>query len=131
MALHCLLFSSLFSELFWVEFGRINLGEDFWGWDPKENGALLIVMWQIMMLHLRITGMVKPIGFALGMILNNIVVILAWFGVNLLSVGLHSYGFASGIALNLVLFITFELVTGFGTYFWAKSRYSQYKSITT
>ena len=75
-----------------------------------------------MMLHLRITGLVKPLGFALGMILNNIVVILAWFGVNLLSVGLHSYGFASGIAWNLALFIAFELITGFGTYYWAKSR---------
>ena len=125
---------ALFFTLFGTILGGIWADQSwgrFWGWDPKENGALLIVMWQIMMFHLRITGMVKPTGFALGMILNNIVVILAWFGVNLLSVGLHSYGFASGIALNLVLFITFELVTGFGTYFWAKSRYSQYKSITT
>ena len=46
--------------------------------------------------------------------------ILAWFGVNLLSVGLHSYGFASGIARNLVIFIFFELAIGFGTYYWAK-----------
>ena len=95
----------------------------FWGWDPKENGALLIVMWQIMMLHLRITGLVKPMGFALGMILNNIVVILAWFGVNLLNVGLHSYGFASGIAINISLFISFEFITGLGTYYWAKNRH--------
>ncbi len=82
-------------------------------------------MWQIMMLHLRITGFVKPMGFALGMILNNIVVILAWFGVNLLGVGLHSYGFATGIAINISLFIAFELVTGIGTYYWAKNRQKQ------
>ena len=61
-------------------------------------------------------------GFALGMILNNIVVILAWFGVNLLNVGLHSYGFATGIAINISLFIAFELITGLGTYYWAKKR---------
>ena len=116
---------ALFFTLFGTILGGIWADQSwgrFWGWDPKENGALLIVLWQIMMLHLRITGIVKPLGFALGMILNNIVVILAWFGVNLLSVGLHSYGFASGIAWNLALFIAFELITGFGTYYWAKSR---------
>ena len=116
---------ALFFTLFGTILGGIWADQSwgrFWGWDPKENGALLIVLWQIMMLHLRITGIVKPLGFALGMILNNIVVILAWFGVNLLSVGLHSYGFASGIARNLALFIAIELITGFGTYYWAKSR---------
>ena len=116
---------ALFFTLFGTILGGIWADQSwgrFWGWDPKENGALLIVMWQIMMLHMRIAGYVKPIGFALGMIMNNIVVVLAWFGVNLLSVGLHSYGFSTGIARNLVLFIVFELAVGFGTYCWAKSR---------
>ena len=116
---------ALFFTLFGTILGGIWADQSwgrFWGWDPKENGALLIVMWQIMMLHLRITGLVKPLGFALGMILNNIVVILAWFGVNLLNVGLHSYGFASGIAVNISIFIAFELLTGLGTYIWAKNR---------
>jgi len=119
---------ALFFTLFGTILGGIWADQSwgrFWGWDPKENGALLIVMWQIMMLHLRITGFVKPVGFALGMILNNIVVILAWFGVNLLNVGLHSYGFATGIAINISLFIAFELITGLGTYFWAKNRQKQ------
>ena len=119
---------ALFFTLFGTILGGIWADQSwgrFWGWDPKENGALLIVMWQIMMLHLRITGLVKPMGFALGMILNNIVVILAWFGVNLLNVGLHSYGFATGIAINISLFIAFELITGFGSYFWAKNRQKQ------
>jgi len=119
---------ALFFTLFGTILGGIWADQSwgrFWGWDPKENGALLIVMWQIMMLHLRITGFVKPMGFALGMILNNIVVILAWFGVNLLGVGLHSYGFATGIAINISLFIAFELITGLGTYYWAKNRQKQ------
>jgi len=126
------LFGATLFALFFTLFGTILGGiwadqswGRFWGWDPKENGALLIVMWQIMMLHLRITGLVKPMGFALGMVLNNIVVILAWFGVNLLNVGLHSYGFATGIAINISLFIIFELITGFGSYFWAKNRQKQ------
>ena len=126
------LFGATLFALFFTLFGTILGGiwadqswGRFWGWDPKENGALLIVMWHIIMLHLRITGLVKPMGFALGMVLNNIVVILAWFGVNLLNVGLHSYGFATGIAINISLFITFELITGFGSYFWAKNRQKQ------
>ena len=119
---------ALFFTLFGTILGGIWADQSwgrFWGWDPKENGALLIVLWQIMMLHLRVTKSIQPIGFALGMVLNNIVVIQAWFGVNLLSIGLHSYGFAEGIAFNLSLFILFELVSGIGTYFWAKTRQQQ------
>jgi len=56
------------------------------------------------------------------MIMNNIIVVIAWFGVNLLNVGLHSYGFTSGVALNLALFTVLELITGFGTYYWVQSR---------
>ena len=119
---------ALFFTLFGTILGGIWADQSwgrFWGWDPKENGALLIVMWHIIMLHLRITGLVKPMGFALGMVLNNIIVILAWFGVNLLNVGQHSYGFVAGIAINISLFIIFELITGFGSYFWAKNRQKQ------
>ena len=115
--------------LFFTVFGTILGGiwadqswGRFWGWDPKENGALLICMWQIFMIHLRLTGMVKGPGFCFGMVINIIIVTLAWFGVNLLSVGLHSYGFASGIALNLTLFILFELLLGGGSYYLSKRR---------
>ena len=81
----------------------------FWGWDPKENGALLIVLWLILLLHGRVSGQIRAIGFAVGLVLLNVVVALAWFGVNLLNVGLHSYGFTDGVALNLVLFCGLEL----------------------
>ena len=69
-----------------------------------------------------LTAKVKPEGFALGLILNIIVVMMAWFGMNLLNVGLHNYGFTSGIARNLIVFSVLELMAGFGTYYWAKSR---------
>ena len=112
-----------FIALFFTMFGTILGGiwgdqswGRFWGWDPKENGALLIVMWLLMMIHLKISGMVKPEGYALGLVLANITVALAWFGVNLLSVGLHSYGFTDGAALNLFLFITFEIIFGMSIY---------------
>ena len=114
---------ALFFTLFGTILGGIWADQSwgrFWGWDPKENGALLICMWQIFMIHLRLTDMVKSAGFAFGMIINNIIVIMAWFGVNLLSIGLHSYGFVSGIAVNLVIFTSFELVVGSVGYYWAK-----------
>ncbi len=86
----------------------------FWGWDPKENGALLIVLWIIWILHGQISGHVNKIWAMASMAALSIIVSLAWFGVNLLNVGLHSYGFISGIASGLFAFITFELmVIGF------------------
>ena len=121
---------ALFFTLFGTILGGIWADQSwgrFWGWDPKENGALLIVLWQLMMVHMRLSGLAKPDKFALGMILNNIIVILAWFGVNLLSIGLHSYGFVSGIAVNIVLFTLFEIITGFGTYYWARSKSKKIK----
>lgn len=82
----------------------------FWGWDPKENGALLIILWVAILLHARIAGMIGPIGLAAGSALGIIFVMLAWLGVNLLGVGLHSYGFTSGLAFGLNLYIALQLL---------------------
>ena len=112
---------ALFFTLFGTILGGIWADQSwgrFWGWDPKENGALLIVLWQLMMIHMRLSGLAKPKEFALGMALNNIIVALAWFGVNLLQVGLHSYGFDDGVARNLFMFIGFEIIFCLGTYYW-------------
>jgi ABC-type transport system involved in cytochrome c biogenesis permease subunit len=65
----------------------------FWGWDPKENGALLIVLLCALVLHARWGGMIKQRGLAVLAVLGNIVTLWSWFGVNMLSIGLHSYGF--------------------------------------
>ena len=65
----------------------------FWGWDPKENGALLIVIWNSIILHARWGGYVQARGLAVLAIFGNIVTAWSWFGVNMLGVGLHSYGF--------------------------------------
>ena len=73
-------------------------------------------MWLLMMIHLRLSGMVKANGYALGLVLANITVALAWFGVNLLNIGLHSYGFTEGVFVNLFLFIAFELCFGIVLY---------------
>jgi ABC-type transport system involved in cytochrome c biogenesis permease subunit len=82
----------------------------FWGWDPKENGALLIVLWSTLVFHARLSGMVKDTGLALLTAFASVVVITSWFGVNLLGVGLHSYGFTSGIATGLFSYYFLELI---------------------
>jgi len=119
---------ALFFTLFGTILGGIWADQSwgrFWGWDPKENGALLIVMWHLMVLHLKVSGMVKPLGFAFCSSLINIIVVLAWFGVNLLSVGLHSYGFTDNVATNLYLFIAFELIVCTTVYFIIKNNQSK------
>ena len=77
----------------------------FWGFDPKECGALFVILWAMLELHLRAGKLVSPRGFALMNCFNVIVTFLCWFGVNLLGVGLHSYGFQSGSLTWLALFV--------------------------
>lgn len=69
----------------------------FWGWDPKENGALLICLSQIAILHGRMGGYLREHGVCMAAAFGGTVVAFSWWGVNLLGVGLHSYGFTSGI----------------------------------
>lgn len=82
----------------------------FWGWDPKENGALLIVIWNALMLHARWDGMVGPRGFASLAIGGNIVTAWSFFGTNELGIGLHSYGFTEGVLMYLSLFVASQLL---------------------
>ena len=69
----------------------------FWGWDPKENGALIIVLWNALVLHASWDKMVGDRGLAVLAIGGNIVTSWSWFGVNELGIGLHSYGFTEGV----------------------------------
>jgi len=82
----------------------------FWGWDPKENGALMIVLWNALWLHARWGGLARARGQAILAVFVNVVVSWSWFGVNQLGVGLHSYGFTSGVALCLVGFALSQMV---------------------
>lgn len=82
----------------------------FWGWDPKENGALIIVLWNALVLHARWGGMARPRGLAVLAVGGNIAVGWSWFGVNELGVGLHSYGFTEGVLRALGLFVASQLI---------------------
>jgi ABC-type transport system involved in cytochrome c biogenesis permease subunit len=81
----------------------------FWGWDPKENGALMIVLWNAAVLHARWDRWIGPRGFALFTIGGNIVTAWSWFGTNQLGIGLHSYGFTSGVLLLLAGYVASQL----------------------
>ena len=81
----------------------------FWGWDPKENGALIIVLWNAVVLHSRWGGMARERGLAVLAIVGNIVTCWSWFGVNELSTGLHNYGFTEGTAFWLMMFNASQL----------------------
>jgi cytochrome c-type biogenesis protein CcsB len=81
----------------------------FWGWDPKENGALIIVLWNALILHLRWGGMIRERGLATCAVIGNIVTSWSWFGVNMLGIGLHSYGFMDSAFYWLLAFVASQL----------------------
>jgi ABC-type transport system involved in cytochrome c biogenesis permease subunit len=74
----------------------------FWGWDPKENGALLIILWCAILFHSRRAGLLRRYDGAFGIAFCVPLVMLAWVGVNLLGIGMHSYGFTTGGAKILL-----------------------------
>ena len=82
----------------------------FWGWDAKENGALLIVIWNALLLHARFSGIAKTRGLACIAIFGNVVTAWSWFGTNMLGVGLHSYGFMDKAFDYLMMFIISQLI---------------------
>jgi ABC-type transport system involved in cytochrome c biogenesis permease subunit len=82
----------------------------FWGWDPKENGALMIVLWNAAALHARWDRWLGQRGFALFAIGGNIITAWSWFGTNQLGIGLHSYG---GSDTSIFENTTLMLLAGF------------------
>lgn len=81
----------------------------FWGWDPKENGALMIVLWNALVLHANWDRIVGQRGLAVLAILGNIVTSWSWFGTNQLGIGLHSYGFTSAVLVTLAIVVVGHL----------------------
>ena len=103
----------------------------FWGWDPKENGALLIVLWNAIILHARWGGLVRQRGFMVMAIFGNVVTSWSWFGVNMLGIGLHSYGFMDSAFPWLIAFgasqIVFMMIGVLPPHLW-RSQFEQAKS---
>ena len=82
----------------------------FWGWDPKEVWALIVLLGYIIILHGRFAGWLRDFGMALWSVLAFLLVIMAWYGVNfILGVGLHAYGFSSGGLTGVSIFVAIQL----------------------
>lgn len=82
----------------------------FWGWDPKENGALMIVLWNALILHGLRTSMIDTHQLMRFAIAGNIVTSWSWFGTNMLGVGLHSYGFMNKAFIWLMVFCISQIL---------------------
>jgi ABC-type transport system involved in cytochrome c biogenesis permease subunit len=82
----------------------------FWGWDPKENGALMIVLWNVFILHAHWGGLAKRKTLMAMAVFGNVVTSLSWFGVNMLGIGLHSYGFMDKAFYWLSVFVISQLM---------------------
>lgn len=82
----------------------------FWGWDPKENGAVLIVLWNSLILHARWCGLVKERGMAVLAVVGNMITAWSWFGTNQLGIGLHAYGFDTRLADGCANFWLSQLI---------------------
>lgn len=82
----------------------------FWGWDPKENGALMIVLMNLIILHARLGGYIREVGTHVCNVVLGMIVIFSWFGVNQLGVGMHSYGATEGMWNWLYMFWVSQLV---------------------
>ena len=69
----------------------------FWGWDPKEVGALIALLIIMTALHGRRAGWHGDLSLAIGSVWGFGGVIWAWYVVNfILNAGLHSYGAGEG-----------------------------------
>src|SRR5206468_181040 len=81
----------------------------FCGWDPKENGAVLVVLTNALLLHARWGGLVRERGIAVLAVWGIMVTQWSFFGTNQLGIGLHAYGFTEGLWAKLLLFWGIEL----------------------
>ena len=81
----------------------------FWGWDAKENGSALIVLWNLLILHARWGGMIRDRGLVVLAVFGNIITAWSWLGTNMLGVGLHSYGFTESAVFWISIFVLSQL----------------------
>jgi ABC-type transport system involved in cytochrome c biogenesis permease subunit len=86
----------------------------FWGWDPKETWALIADLGFIVLLHARQVQWLSPMGLMIFSPIAYLLVVMAWYGVNfILAAGLHSYGFSSGGATMVAIFVASQLILFF------------------
>jgi cytochrome c-type biogenesis protein CcsB len=65
---------------------------NYWSWDPKESMSLVTLLGYGVYLHMRVNREHSPRSLALVSVIGFILMLITYFGVNLMGVGLHSYG---------------------------------------
>ncbi|MFC4996154.1 hypothetical protein [Rubritalea tangerina] len=75
----------------------------FWGWDPKENGALIIVLWTLVILHARMAGYIKEWGMHICAVVLSILVTFSWWHVKFLEHWFAQLWIHWGIWLKAIL----------------------------
>lgn len=64
----------------------------YWSWDPKESMSLVTLLAYGAYLHLRVNREHTPKTLAWVSVAGFLLMLVTYFGVNLMGVGLHSYG---------------------------------------
>ncbi len=65
---------------------------NYWSWDPKESMSLVTLLAYGIYLHLRVNGEHSAKTLAWVSVGGYIMMLITYFGVNLMGLGLHSYG---------------------------------------
>nr|YP_009641336.1 cytochrome c biogenesis protein [Chionanthus polygamus]QBS50905.1 cytochrome c biogenesis protein [Chionanthus polygamus] len=64
----------------------------YWSWDPKETWAFITWIVFAIYLHIRTNRKWKGVNSAIVASIGFLIIWICYFGVNLLGIGLHSYG---------------------------------------
>jgi len=65
---------------------------NYWSWDPKESMSLVTLLAYGVYLHMRVNQEHPPRTLAWVSVIGFILMLVTYFGVNLMGIGLHSYG---------------------------------------
>lgn len=65
---------------------------NYWSWDPKESMSLVTLLGYGVYLHLRVNGEHHPKTLAWVSVASFVLLLVTYFGVNIMGIGLHSYG---------------------------------------
>lgn len=65
---------------------------NYWSWDPKESMSLVTLLGYGVYLHLRVNGEHSARTLSWVSVIGFVLMLVTYFGVNLMGIGLHSYG---------------------------------------
>jgi cytochrome c-type biogenesis protein CcsB len=65
---------------------------NYWSWDPKESMSLVTLLGYGVYLHMRVNGEHSARTLSWVSVVGFVLMLVTYFGVNLMGLGLHSYG---------------------------------------